>query len=75
MERKLAIKGPYALPPKPLTKPKPPKLTSHQLKKQSNLQSYAKEVQNTLKNISPSSNARQSPVQHVNTADNLNQYW
>lgn len=69
------VKGPYAPPPKPLPKPKPPKLTQLQLKKkqQSNLQAYAKAVQNTLRNTPPSSNARQPPVQPINTVGNLNQ--
>ena len=73
-KRKVAIKGPYAPPPKPLPKPKPPKLTPLQLKKkrQSNLQAYAKAVQNTLRNPSSSINARQQPVQPINTVGNLN---
>jgi isocitrate dehydrogenase len=73
-KRKVAIKGPYAPPPKTLPKPKPPKLTPLQLKKkqQSNLQAYAKAVQNTLRNTSSSTNARQPPVQYINTADNIN---
>ena len=74
-KRKVAIKGPYAPPPKTLPKPKPPKLTPLQLKKkqQSNLQAYAKAVQNTLRITPPSSNASQLPVQPNNAADNLNQ--
>ena len=73
-KRKVAIKGPYAPPPKPLPKPKPPKLTPLQLKKkqQSNLQAYAKAVQNTLRKTPPSTNTRKPPVQHINTTDNLN---
>jgi len=73
-KRKVAIKGPYAPPPKPLPKPKPPKLTPLQLKqkRQSNLQAYAKVVQNSLRSTPPSTNTRQPPVQHINTADNLN---
>ena len=67
-------KAPYAAMPKPLPKPKPPKLTPLQLKKkrQSNLQAYAKAVQNTLRNPSSSINARQQPVQPINTVGNLN---
>ena len=74
-KRKAAIKGPYAPPPKSLPKPKPPKLTPLQLKKkqQSNLQAYAKAVQNTLRNPPSSTNARQPPFQHINTTSNLNQ--
>ena len=74
-KRKVAIKGPYAPPPKPLPKPKPPKLTPLQLKqkRQSNLQAYAKAVQNTLRITPLSSNASQLPVQHNNAAGNLNQ--
>jgi len=74
-KRKVAIKGPYAPPPKPLPKPKPPKLTPLQLKKkqQSNLQAYAKAVQNTLRITPLSSNASQPPAQHNNAAGNLNQ--
>ena len=74
-KRKVAIKGPYAPPPKPLPRPKPSKLTPLQLKKkqQSNLQAYAKAVQSTLRNTPPSTNARQQPVQPINTVGNLNQ--
>lgn len=74
-KRKVAIKGPYAPLPKSLPKPKPPKLTPLQLKqkRQNNIQAYAKAVQNTLRNTPQSTNARQPPVQHINTASNLNQ--
>jgi hypothetical protein len=74
-KRKVAIKGPYAPPPKPLPKPNPPKPTPLQVKqkRQSNLQTYAKAAQNTLRNTPLSYNAFQLPVQHINTSSNLNQ--
>lgn len=75
-KRNVAIKGPYAPPPKPLPKPKPLKLTPLQIKqkRQSNLQAHAKAVQSTLKNTPPYSSTRQIQGQHLNTPGNLNQH-